>query len=511
MSTAGTVATAGAPRTAAHADRLGRDSLIVVVGGQVERLLGILTVVALRWGLDPGRLGVYTGLRLFLDGTNRSSLGVGLGAVQQIPILRGQGDLARAQHVANVAHTANSLTCLIYALGLLGLAWWQPGGPLAREWSVGLAIVAGLTLLKRYESFLIAVLRAHGEFRITTELDIVESMVSALAVSLGLALAGFWGLMLAVGVILSAKIVYLHTRHPFRFGWAWDGALVAQLLRAGLPILANTAAFAAVVGLDRTLILTRMPDGERLAGLYTVALLGTGWSLDLAGRLVLVLYTHFQTMLGRTADPSAVARAAVNATEVQAPLLALGAAAVYVLAPGPLGWLFPRYADGLPALRPLLPGAVVLGLAWPARQMLIALGRPYRLLLATLAGLVLTGTLGLRATRSADLATLAGAMSLAYLGVFLLTGLAAFGDILGTRAWLSHLRRLVGSMVPFALAALLATQLPVPTDHPLTAWLARGMLLALLTLLPAWNTAERLGLLGRVRARRLARLRWRDS
>ena len=54
----------------------------------------------------------------------------------------------------------------------------------------------------------------------------------------------------------------------------------------------------------------------------------------------------------------------------------------------------PRYVEGLPALRPLLPGMVLLGLAWPARQMLIAIGRPYRLCLATLAGLALTAVAG---------------------------------------------------------------------------------------------------------------------
>ncbi len=59
--------------------------------------------------------------------------------------------------------------------------------------------VAGLALLKRYESFLIAVLRAYQEFELTTKLDVFESLVSIVAVGLGLWLAGFWGLLAAVG------------------------------------------------------------------------------------------------------------------------------------------------------------------------------------------------------------------------------------------------------------------------------------------------------------------------
>ena len=71
----------------------------------------------LRWGLDPARLGVYTGLRLYLDQTNRTSLGIGLGAVQEIPILRAAGREDEARRVADVAYTTNTLTCLVYAPG----------------------------------------------------------------------------------------------------------------------------------------------------------------------------------------------------------------------------------------------------------------------------------------------------------------------------------------------------------------------------------------------------------
>ncbi len=98
--------------TPSEGRRVARDSLIVVLAGQVERVLGTVTALAIRWGLDPARLGVYTGLRIYLDNTNRSSLGVGLGAVQEIPILRASGREAEARLVADVAHTTNALTCV---------------------------------------------------------------------------------------------------------------------------------------------------------------------------------------------------------------------------------------------------------------------------------------------------------------------------------------------------------------------------------------------------------------
>src|SRR5205823_11946608 len=131
------------------------DSLVVTIGGQLERALGTLTALSLRWGLDPERLGVYTGLRLYLDNTNRSSLGIGLGAVQEIPILLASGRDEEARRVADVAYTTNTLTCLVYALGLVVWAWLRAPlvatDPLAAEWTWGLVAVAGLVLIKRYE------------------------------------------------------------------------------------------------------------------------------------------------------------------------------------------------------------------------------------------------------------------------------------------------------------------------------------------------------------------------
>jgi O-antigen/teichoic acid export membrane protein len=463
--------------------RAARDGLIVAVGGQVERLLGTFTALALRWGLDPARLGVYTGLRLYLDNTNRTSLGVGLGAVQEVPILRAQGREVEAQRILNIAHTTNTLTCLLYAIVLAGIAvWWavtKTADPLAAEWAWGLMAIAGLTLLKRHESFLIAALRAHGEFVLTTELDILESCVSAVAVGIGLWFFGFWGLLAAVGVILVAKITYLRIRHPLRFHFAWHLPTVTRLMVVGLPILANTAAFGAVLSLDRIILLSLVPDGARAAGLYTVALMGTSWSLDVAGRIVLVLYTHFQTTLGRTGDVAEVAKDSLRATEAQAPILAAGGAIAYVFAPWFLGMLMPKYLEGTEAIRPLMPGMVLLGLAWPARQMLIAIGRPYRLFLATLVSLAFAAEVGAIGAAKSGLIGVAWAMSCGYTAVFLLTELCGFATILGFSAWCGHLGRLARVLVPLIIAAGIAAHFPI-AQHKSLEMLMRGLMLAAL-------------------------------
>ena len=110
------------------------------------------------------------------------------------------------------------------------------------------------------------------------QVDVVESLVSIVAVCLGGWLGGLWGVLIAVAVIITAKIAYLHAANPYRFRWAWSTPTVGRLMVVGLPILANTAVFGMLLNLDRVLILWLVPEGEKAVGLYSIALLGTSWS-----------------------------------------------------------------------------------------------------------------------------------------------------------------------------------------------------------------------------------------
>src|SRR5207247_428535 len=100
--------------------------------------------------------------------------------------------------------------------------------------------------------------------------------------------------------------------------------------------------------------------------------------------------------------------------------------------------LMPRYVDGLPALRPLLLGSVLLALSWPARQALITVDRPFRLCLATLAGLALAVVAGIRGADAAGIVGVAWAMTAGYSAISLLTSAAALVPALGWRAWIGH-------------------------------------------------------------------------
>ena len=487
--------------------RFVRDSLVVSLGGQVERVVGTLTSLVLRWGLDPAQLGVYLFLRLYLDQTNRTSLGIGLGAVQEIPILRAAGREDEARRVADVAYTTNSLTCLLYALVLCVWAWLRlpllKDDPLAAEWTWGLVAVAGLTLVKRYESFLIAVHRAHREFLLTTELDLLEGdrLRRHLRGRPGRS-AGCRGLDCG-GRNHPGNQDRLPPRPPSpavplglgrRDGGAVDAARVADSGQHG-GVQRRTECRPGVgsswPGPRRALLAHVRSLQHRAAARQT------SWSLDLAGRLVLVLYTSLQTTLGRTGDIAAVARQAAATTEAQATPLAAGSAVALLVGPLFLGTLLPRYAEGLPVLGPLLPGMVLLGLAWPARQLLITIGQPYRLCLATTAGLAMTVLAGWVGADRAGIVGVAWGMSLGYAAVYLLTSAAAFyRPALGLgRAGSSISAGLPRTLAWFAAGAWIAGHAPIAEPRQWLTFAGRCVVLVvwMLPALIAWGRRHQWG------------------
>ena len=102
----------------------------------------------------------------------------------------------------------------------------------------------------------------------------------------------------------------------------------------------------------------------------------------------------------------------------------------YFAGPVFLGTLLPKYVEGVPAMRPLLPGMLFLGLAWPARQLLITIDRPYRLVMATLLGLAVTSVAGISGAYHWGIVGVAWGMTLGYTSVFLING--------GYRLYWSH-------------------------------------------------------------------------
>ncbi|MFM7316522.1 MAG: lipopolysaccharide biosynthesis protein, partial [bacterium] len=353
------------------------NSLWFIAAGQIERVVGILLSFSLRWGLSLADIGVYSGLRLLLDNTSYSSLGVALGAVQKRPVLFASGNPAEAERLTNVAAGTNSITSGIYASALIiwGLYLTLFG---KIQWGIGLICVGLMVVLKRRQDFQIAIMRSDGRFFSTSRIAIQVNFAFSIFMIAGILLFGFWGMLLGLffgfvwqGILLAKADDSVFLQDTFDFRTACHLALT------GLPILAMNSSWMLMGSLDRVLILGVMPDGETQAGYYSIAILATSWCQDVAGRISLVLYPEYQKNVGKGIDRGIILKQAEYGT-----MMLLGALMAVSLWIMPFCYyiipqIFPRLSPGLAAFLTMLPGSIFFAAAWPIRQALIATGNSW--------------------------------------------------------------------------------------------------------------------------------------
>jgi hypothetical protein len=361
----------------------------LAIVAQAERLVGIGVTFASRWFLSPAELGFYSGLRMLLDNTNRSSLGVALGAIQKSIAERARRQFDASERTLSVAATTNTLTSAIYGsfLILWGIRELAITGH--REWGVGMILVGLLAVLKRRQDFQVAVLRSMSEFSTVGHVSLMQNLAFGLGATLGIVAFGFWGLLAALGVSFIIQGALLN-RSPkqvaFRPIWDWRASCL--LAAAGLPILAANSAWAFVSTVDRALILAFRDDGARLAGYYSLAVLGCGILEDFASRVAIVLAPAFRGEFGLGASVDSILSRAESAGLA---LLCISAPLGCILASygtSLLQVLFPNLAPGASALTPLIPGTIALCAAMPLREAWISADRPWIPAIITAAGAI---------------------------------------------------------------------------------------------------------------------------
>jgi O-antigen/teichoic acid export membrane protein len=437
----------------------------LLVGGSTLgcQALGVVTSVMLRALLEPAQMGVWQGLKVFLSYANYTNLGISKGATQELAAARGRGDATSAVRGLHLAHAVNTLTSLVYAAVLVCaglLVWHRPSGPWSGAWALGLTLVGLLAILQRHTTFKITILRAQGAFAATSQLQLLEAVVTLAASALAIWLWGLWGMFVATAAVMFASLAFLRRTALPPLAWAWDWPEIRRLVGIGAPILAAGVASSLFRSLDKLLILSSFPDKEYQLGCYSLALLVGTQLYGLANMVSTVMTPRYSELLGHTGCRREVARLAARASEMQAALLMLPAGMTLVAAPPILTALLPAYADGLPPLVWMVPAVVATSMALPASQLLIATDRGARVVLALVVS-TLVGWAGchLAISLEQELTSVSAAMLAANVCYLMLIAWLAFGDELTLREGLRYIAVLIltiGGSLALAWIALAA-------------------------------------------------------
>lgn len=360
---------------------------MAAVGGSTLfcQALGVLNSLVLRAALDPAQMGIWQGLKLLLGYANYANLGVSKGAARELAIAMGSGCLERARHGLNLAFTVNTLTSLIYGACLACAAVWlgREGGLLANSWSAGLLALAALVVVQRHQTFYVTILRCQQAFTLTSLVSVVEGSLTLLVAG---AAAWRWGLPGLYGgtlLTLLATLLFLRWRgvQPLVCDWQWDE--IKRLVAIGGPILLGGLAATLLQSLDRLMILSFSADRAFDLGCYSTALLITGQIYGLANMFAMVVSPRYGELFGRSGSRRDVAHLAARASELLAAATSLTAAAAVIVAVPLLAHLFPDYRAGLLPAVWLVPGIVMLALALPLNQFLVAVCQERAALVAT--------------------------------------------------------------------------------------------------------------------------------
>lgn len=440
------------PRPVTGWRRLVRDSVIASGATIVCQGLGVLTALVLRLMLDPALMGIWQGLKLFLNYANYANLGISKGATRELSIALGHGDLRRAEHGLSIAFTFNTMASLLYALLLVAAACvvgHDSGGIGQNPWSVGLLAVAALAIGQRHVTFLVTILRARQAFVATSALAVLEAVLTLVAGALLVHWWGLPGLYAGTFVVLAAAAGFLHAVEPARLRFVWDLAESRRLVAIGAPILLFGVLGTLFRSLDRLMILAYLPDREYQLGCYSVALLVTAQLYGLANMFSIVMAPRYGELYGRNGSTREVARLAARASEPLAAIVALLGGLSMVAGAPLLSFMLPDYRQGLAPLVWLVPGTVVSAMALPASQCLIAVDRQRRAL-GPLIMALLVATAGNHFALRAGYGMLgvAAATSVGFIMHFILTAFVALWDDLAPGERLRYVVGLLLFLVP---------------------------------------------------------------
>jgi O-antigen/teichoic acid export membrane protein len=369
-----------------HAPTFVRDTLGTALGQYVARLAVLVRGVVAAAALGPLGFGAWNALNLLLDYGSYASCGALQGLDLDLPSSVARADRARASRLMAGAWAVMVLGTLLFALFVA--AYLATGTRrIAVHWGWGAAaLMLGVAFLQLVIQYHASSLRAHGEFRRVSEALAAQAVLGG---GLGVALVArfsVWGLLGGWIAGSLAALVWLRggaVRPPLVPSGLRDGLALAWL---GLPVFGFFVVSLVLRSVDR-LAFVRYAGTEGL-GLYSLGLMVVGLILYLPEAAATVLYPRMSAAAQGARDPKRthdeVRRTQRALAVVLPPVVAVG----MVWAAPVIGWVLPDFREGVPALRWLALGALMLSAATLPGYFVLASG-PRPALLAMAAGMAL--------------------------------------------------------------------------------------------------------------------------
>ena len=338
--------------------------------------------------LGPSLYGLWHGLRVIINNSEFSCIGLYEGMKREVPFYQGRGDFKKAEEMI-AASFFSGLALVSLAASLLIILSIVFSCRFDRMTLLCLWIVAGILIARQLYLFYIKKFESQGRFfsRSKTELIYAWLGVSlSLGLMLPLRLYGFLigillGYLLAFLSLLRGESMVKKSTHYLQTS--------IELVKVGLPIILIGFLLSVLNSLDK-LILLYVCDRTRL-GYYGIAIVATTPIGLLPSNIRSVLYPRLLEKYGEKGDKLYLKGFLIEPSLLLVFLTLLLIGAVYCFVPAGIPIFLPQYIPSIPSLKILVLGSYFVALSQIPLSILIGINLQRKLIPFLLAAILVLG------------------------------------------------------------------------------------------------------------------------
>jgi O-antigen/teichoic acid export membrane protein len=345
-----------------------KDAGIYTLSSYIAQFLDFITGILIRNFLGPVNMGIWAFLQVIQNYAKHSGLGVTTATARDIPYYLGKGEAQKAREIQNLVFSF-SVTTTVLTAALIAIWAIVNRNHYSQPITVGLFVVAGLTLLQRLYNLFVVVIRSYKQFTLAGWLNIVSSAVT-LFFSVTLAWRfGLYGYYAAALLTFTVLLGIIWTRTPHRFHWDFRWEPMKPLLNLGFAIVISDALRSILMSIDRIMIARFL--GFEALGHYTIALMAGNYLYSLPNMINIIFFPHLQEILAKRDSLGDLERYVRGSALCVAFLFPYIIGLVWTSSEWLIPVLLPQYTSGIPALKFFIIGSFFMALTHPFTSFLI--------------------------------------------------------------------------------------------------------------------------------------------
>ena len=338
--------------------------------------------------LGPSLYGLWHGLRVIINNSEYSCMGLFEGMKREVPFYQGKGDFEKAEKMIS-ASFFSGLALVSLAASLLIILSILFSYRFDRTTLLCLWIVAGILIARQLYLFCIKRFESEGRFFSRSKTELIYAWLGV-SLSLGLMLPlRLYGFL--IGILLGYLLAFLSVlRGESMVKKSADTLRTSiELAKVGLPIILIGFFLSVLNSLDKLIILY-LCDRTQL-GYYGIAIVATTPIGLLPSNLRSVLYPRLLEKYGEKGDKLYLEGFLTEPTVLLVFLTLLLIGAVYCFVPAGIPIFLPQYIPSIPSLKILVMGSYFVALSQIPLSILIGINLQRELIPFLLAAILVLG------------------------------------------------------------------------------------------------------------------------